>query len=1388
MIYTINDIYPSRAGDWVLTPEILDLSPKIHQHEIDRVDALPAALAGKADGGHTHVAVASLSGTTGSVTLATSGVAQLTVSGQTITISAPLNIAAPEIAPALDNTASIYPIYTMVGTYAQVAAARKGSGYSLTAITDDKELAASTAYMTRPVLRCFRYSNGTEKAVDKVVVGGVQVYPPPAAYRLRLQSSLDDGTSWLAVDGEQYPVPLVPTDATGLDITVTPYPPNGEWYLEADGFTLPTALAGVHTGTKTLNLVLPSVEVGLHLLMIYAKPRGWVTGQPHQTLMFYRRRYAESTLTPKYHFPLNGDMHEVYTGRLGVWQGTGSPEYSNTLNVRGMSLGPALAATISTSGIRFTDLPASLVNGATLSFFTYAANSAAAIEGYVGFIDTTPSGYNGSNGNHFGTRFSYGQPEVWGPNAAYGVKPGRPTANAWHHVVIRMLPPTMKPESTTKALIVMECWMDGVLATTRTSEVNATVFTNGDLTTPGKGSFFIAAATTACTSPWYVDEVKFFESALTQEEIQAEAALAGFTFSGTGGGGGSVVTPAALPYKPRTRVPPADKNALTFHGQLKVFPIDERHIAVGGYFHDFYQARLAAEYPVSLPNVEANYRNGLAPDYLHKFYYRYSIDELMADYEPMLRDRYDSDGHFQVDGADVTWQGAWMGNPGLFTVTDVLDGTKKYTSLRAEITHFAYLELQTAMTEGSTHTITDNDGNTATFTYGGTTPSQAIKVNQVGYAADSPSKLAYLGFWKGDAGAHIFNDPTGFTVVPTGTGTPYSGGTARKITLGDTTDTTCLTGEDIWELDFSGLTTPGEYRIYIAGVGYSWPFVIGPDAMGKLAYIYLRGMYHQRSGIAKGAPYTQWPIAKSQGTTWKAHFSPNDKAYGQFMTAAGVAYGGNQFTMIAQNETGEMYRDVYGGWWDAADWDRRDYHLECVRDLVTAYLLWPDKFTDNQFDLPESGDGIPDILSEALWGMEIWRKLQTDDGAIGCWVEAQQHPGQPDATKEMYHFCAADPTAENSLYYARNAANLARALKHVGSAKALRIADQYLDSAARAFYWGMNNLGEITAVVNGVTYTYSEPEYDPGNVGADSRRQRQAWAAICMYKATGDRNYLSYVTPDAWAAYMAHLKSTDNNIAERAMWDICDMDDFFPAYAAEMRAWIIKQANRFMAMQDAWAYKNINWPPTHGFVTFQSWGTCHPEHRGNLYIYAYLLTGEEKYRTYLQHAMDWACGCNAMGRTLTTGLGHVYPVRTLSKIDELHRTEQNIGDPVPGISQYTYTGAVGFGKTYIYSVEDAARSDCNFSGVNVELLPLRNRPPGLTRDAYLTQYFPMWRKTNSLQDVDVAKSEWTVSETMSGKVLMAAFFLPTGWTPPADWKTKAPIANERDIPGFIYLP
>jgi hypothetical protein len=83
---------------------------------------------------------------------------------------------------------------------------------------------------------------------------------------------------------------------------------------------------------------------------------------------------------------------------------------------------------------------------------------------------------------------------------------------------------------------------------------------------------------------------------------------------------------------------------------------------------------------------------------------------------------------------------------------------------------------------------------------------------------------------------------------------------------------------------------------------------------------------------------------------------------------------------------------VLGGWYDAADYDRNLRHYTNIFDMLYAYELAPAKFSDNMLNIPESGNGIPDLLDEAEYGLDVWTRSMTADGGVSGRLETNSHP------------------------------------------------------------------------------------------------------------------------------------------------------------------------------------------------------------------------------------------------------------------------------------------------------------------------------------------------------------------------------------------------------------
>ena len=78
---------------------------------------------------------------------------------------------------------------------------------------------------------------------------------------------------------------------------------------------------------------------------------------------------------------------------------------------------------------------------------------------------------------------------------------------------------------------------------------------------------------------------------------------------------------------------------------------------------------------------------------------------------------------------------------------------------------------------------------------------------------------------------------------------------------------------------------------------------------------------------------------------------------------------------LYNSEAPGSWKDVHAGWHDAGDYGKYiPSATSAMASQVLAYELVPEAFSDDQWNLPESGNSVPDILDELKWEADfVWR-------------------------------------------------------------------------------------------------------------------------------------------------------------------------------------------------------------------------------------------------------------------------------------------------------------------------------------------------------------------------------------------------------------------------------
>jgi len=221
------------------------------------------------------------------------------------------------------------------------------------------------------------------------------------------------------------------------------------------------------------------------------------------------------------------------------------------------------------------------------------------------------------------------------------------------------------------------------------------------------------------------------------------------------------------------------------------------------------------------------------------------------------------------------------------------------------------------------------------------TPTVSIKVDQAGYPAGA-AKVALV----------VSGSPAAdFTLRRAADGSvAFRGKLTGPVADADS-------GDRVQRADFSGFGAEGTYYLDVPGTGRSWDFAIGPNVYSRLYYLAMRGFYGQRCGTA-------------------VDMGPEFPGYAHAACHLNGAYH------PSSGKTGP--RTPSGGWHDAGDYGR--YVVNS--GITTGTLLWTwemfgARIRDVKLNIPESGNGTPDLLNEVRWNLDWMLSMQDDDG--GAW-------------------------------------------------------------------------------------------------------------------------------------------------------------------------------------------------------------------------------------------------------------------------------------------------------------------------------------------------------------------------------------------------------------------
>ena len=336
-----------------------------------------------------------------------------------------------------------------------------------------------------------------------------------------------------------------------------------------------------------------------------------------------------------------------------------------------------------------------------------------------------------------------------------------------------------------------------------------------------------------------------------------------------------------------------------------------------------------------------------------------------------------------------------------------------------------------------------------------------------------------------------------------------------------------------------------------------------------------------------------------------------------------------------------------GGHHDAGDYNPRS-HIDVAQILLDAYEVAPKKFYDGQLNIPESGNGIPDIVDEALWALKLWIGLQDDDGGVYNGTESDGDPNfvQTVELDPKGDFAFAKD-AQGSFLFAGAMAQASRLLKSVGKDE---MAADYLARARKAYDWAIRE----------------KPKTNDAQKYASFYTAPLAYAAAQLYHSTWDDKYhRDFLANTPWqrnakAKMVADNGSYDLTLAAYA-YAAVPASKADPRVHSDVVLAICDEADAYVKGTQSDAYPFIRHPNAP-----INWGTGSYEHFLVPVWHAWAFTDNKlkakAYREAMIHTADNTLGMNPMNLSWIVGLG------SKTARAPLHNSRFNpTGFSVPGI-------------------------------------------------------------------------------------------------------------------------
>lgn len=446
-------------------------------------------------------------------------------------------------------------------------------------------------------------------------------------------------------------------------------------------------------------------------------------------------------------------------------------------------------------------------------------------------------------------------------------------------------------------------------------------------------------------------------------------------------------------------------------------------------------------------------------------------------------------------------------------------------------------------------------------------------------------------------------------------------------------------GDLVWKADLTELSEPGEYRVEYEKEQVSCRMKISGQVYASLCQVLSKAYYFQRCGTELEAQYAGKFKRECCHTEQAVRLEDYQK-------------------MVNGAKAGEIsFYEVRGGWHDAGDYGRYPTAAAtALAHLLYAYRFFPEAFLV-KLNLPESGNGIPDLLNECLYELKWLFQMQLPDGSVCHKLTSMRHANFVMPARDKRQMLLFPPS---SMATADFAAVMALASRIYAEYDA-EFSCTALHAAKRAWNW-LESHPEFSGFAN--------PEgCNTGDYADMDDRDERLWAAVELYRTVkedaclreAERLYAELEEEGAdtvsmgwsnvsgfagWCLLEEILSSNGGNREQNSGKTTELSEKYLAAFLCEADRIVgLGRKSRYGVALEAGEY---------------TWGSNMTVlNRAMLLGTAYLLRPDDRYIQCTAEQMDYLLGVNAVGYSYVTGVGeHAFrnPHNRVTVADEVDET------------------------------------------------------------------------------------------------------------------------------------